>query len=324
VKFFIQDVQRHTGAQRVQLVGRGSGAVLIHATLVKYHLHDQVHAVAYLDGPFAGIEGCDGDRCLSGEIRCCALRPGASFLERALQPHETPKSHVADPDRGAMGHLDYLALGSTPAVALEDRSPERGGWMLDGASNVQIPALADPAGLTDPELTRLLSRFLSAPAQACSKEHDGDGDGFCGRMYGGTDCEDGNPAIHPLAVEVPEDGIDQDCNRHDLVPSMPGWRCEQPLHSGPPGDERGGPPGGERGGPPDGGQKGGPPHEGAPPGGGPGGGKPPHDRPEGADGGGNPRLATLLICLTGGLGAGLIAWYWPRLTRRKGDDEPGD
>ena len=321
VKSFAQDVLRHTGAQRIQLVGHGSGAVLIHATLVKYHLHDQVHAVAYLDGPFAGIEGCDADRCLSGEVRCCALRPGASFLERALQPHETPKTHLADPDRGAMGHLDYLAMGSTPAVAMDDRTPERGGWMLDGASNVQMPALANAGGLSDPEVSGLLLRYLSTPAEECSAEHDVDGDGFCGRMHGGTDCEDENPAIHPLAVEVPEDGIDQDCNRHDLVPSMPGWRCEQPLRTGPPGGERGGPPEDGR---PGGGQKGGPPPEGGPPGGPEGEGKPPQDRPEGGGGGGDSWLATLVICLVGGLGAGLIAWYWPSLTRRKDDDEPGD
>ncbi len=325
VKSFVQDVLRHTGAQRVQLVGHGSGAVLIHATLVKYHLHDQVHAVAYLDGPFAGIEGCDGDRCLSGEVRCCALRPGSGFLERALQPHETPKAHLADPDRGAMGHLDYLALGSTPAVALQDRSPEHGGWMLDGASNVQMPALANAGGLTDPAVSGLLLRFLSTLAEECSEKHDEDGDGFCGRMYGGTDCEDGNPAIHPLAAEIPEDGIDQDCNRHDLVPSMPGWRCEQPLHGGPPEGGRDGPLGeGPRGGGPKGGPppEGGPP-DGGPPGGGPPGGKPPQDTPGGAAGGANPRLATLLICLVGGLGAGLIAWYWRRLTRRKDEEDAG-
>jgi len=316
LKAFLQDVLRYTGAQRVQLVGEGSGAVLIHATMVKYHLHDLVQAAVYLDGPFAGLEACDAGRCLAGEVRCCALRPDASFLDRALRPHETPKTHRSDPDRGTMGHLDYLALGSTPAVELARRAPGRGGWMLDGASNLEIPALAGPEGVAAPEVTALLSRFLSAPVDPCVAAQDGDQDGFCGRMYGGTDCDDTDPAIHPLASEIAEDGIDQDCNRHDLVPSMPGWRCEQPLPGGP---GKGGPPppgehgkGGKR--PPERGKDGGPPG-GPPPEGGP-----PPGQPGAAGGGANPRMLTLLFCLVGGLGAGLLAWYWPRLTRRRDDD----
>jgi hypothetical protein len=50
-----------------------------------------------------------------------------------------------------------------------------------------------------------------APSPACS---DGDGDGYRpqGRTCGPADCNDANPAVHPMAIELCTDGIDNDCD----------------------------------------------------------------------------------------------------------------
>jgi len=46
---------------------------------------------------------------------------------------------------------------------------------------------------------------------------DNDLDGYYSIHTGGRDCDDGNPDVHPLATDIPNDNVDQDCSGYDFV-----------------------------------------------------------------------------------------------------------
>lgn len=45
---------------------------------------------------------------------------------------------------------------------------------------------------------------------------DLDADGHDALFCGGADCNDDDVSVHPDAEEIPEDGLDQDCDGYDV------------------------------------------------------------------------------------------------------------
>ena len=101
----------------------------------------------------------------------------------------------------------WIGLGALAAVWLALLLVLLWGGRIAPLSYPVAAAALEQRGLAAARVAPLLGRL-----------GDGDGDGF-GRWFGGLDCDDGDAAIHPLATDRPDDGVDQDCFEGDLSSS---------------------------------------------------------------------------------------------------------
>jgi hypothetical protein len=215
LKEMIFAVMGYTGADQVVLLAHGAGAVLAQATLVKYNLFYAVHSVAWIAGPFHGSHVCSFERCAGGEPMCCALTPGADFLQDVLIPDETPFDPSSRPHADAWTSR-YLTVrnGRRFGDAWFRSNPESPALL--GALNLSFSNLDHDGLRCSPEVLAEVIGFLTVPARPFDPSHDLDRDGFEGPGGDGPDCNDRDPGVYPGAPETCDDGVDQDCNRVDI------------------------------------------------------------------------------------------------------------
>jgi choline-sulfatase len=109
-----------------------------------------------------------------------------------------------------------LALLRPLTARLPTRAPRR--FLLAGAAAALAAGVLLPVSASESARKAGAARTgLVAPLLALGREVlDFDHDGYA-RLLGGGDCDDGDREIHPGAIDLPGDGIDQDCDGRDAT-----------------------------------------------------------------------------------------------------------
>ena len=116
--------------------------------------------------------------------------------------------------------IALLAYG--PLSTLRERIPRRGWIAAIGAAIAAVlplVALGTPSEATKTAVTER-SYIGGRMITLLRKFSDHDGDGYSA-LFGGPDCDDTNPDIHPGAYDIPGNGIDENCVGGDAKPPAP-------------------------------------------------------------------------------------------------------
>jgi arylsulfatase A-like enzyme len=116
--------------------------------------------------------------------------------------------------------IALIAYG--PLSGLRERIPRRGAIAaVAGAIAVALPLVALRAPSEATRTTVMERSYIGGRMITLLRKFiDRDGDGYSA-FFGGPDCDDDNPDIHPNAYDIPGNGIDENCVGGDAKPPAP-------------------------------------------------------------------------------------------------------
>ncbi len=108
-----------------------------------------------------------------------------------------------------------LACGVVVSCSVSGRTRAPGRWWMRLVAVAVVVVTALATSESEPARKAIARAGLVAPVlQGARLALDFDHDGYA-RWFGGGDCDDGDPGIHPGALDLPDDGVDQDCDGQD-------------------------------------------------------------------------------------------------------------
>jgi hypothetical protein len=142
-----------------------------------------------------------------------------------------PSSHAITPAAALVGFFLGPEIGSrivegparvrAPVALLFGASV-----LLTAGASIALPRLPDAAKLGVLTRAPYASLLITTIRRLFDRDHDG-----YSPILGGGDCNDHDPAIHPHALDLPGNGIDENCSGADAHPFVP---QPQPPASVPP------------------------------------------------------------------------------------------
>ncbi|HTJ84278.1 MAG TPA: sulfatase-like hydrolase/transferase [Polyangiaceae bacterium] len=143
------------------------------------------------EGGFLGIYGIfkRAELDLRAPIQLLAIASGALFSPNVARPPRSPS---------------WVSLVLLAALALAPL-----GLLIRAAHALESSA---PLSLAIERGAPLGKMLLPTLRKATDRDHDG-----ASGLFGGGDCDDSNPAIHPAAEEILDNGVDEDCSGADLT-----------------------------------------------------------------------------------------------------------
>jgi hypothetical protein len=191
----------------VQVGGKndGHGAVRLGFTVTRPANDDRAAAQPVPTGTPVTVDA-SGATAEAGEVLACGAVPFAGTIWFRYTAAATVDARIAAAlgagvDPGAVVIALYRA-GEPLPIACNDGAPGIALGLAPGDYLIQVGA----RGADGPALA-------AGPYTLTVADRDRDHDG----SLAPADCDDDDPAIHPGAVDVPDDGIDQDCSGADAV-----------------------------------------------------------------------------------------------------------